>query len=196
MKRDIELLFEIGALRNLPRAWRHFFNPDVQSINEHIFRVVWIALTPARYEKLKSHEKVLKMALVHDLTEILTGDVHHLSRQYVKRNEKLAVDDIFTQTVHYREMISLYEEYEERKTIEAKIVKDADNLDIQLELREQAARGHSVGTIWNASRDKAVYRKLFTQSAKILWRKIARANPHDWHDKSPRNRFKGGDWKV
>lgn len=51
MARDIELLFELGAFRHLDRVWKQFLNPDVANCAEHSFRVSWVALTLARYEK-------------------------------------------------------------------------------------------------------------------------------------------------
>ena len=194
-KRDIELLFEVGTLRHMDRVWRQFMGPDVANCAEHIFRVVWIALTIAKYEDAGNHEKILKMAIAHDISESRTGDVHYISRQYTKRNEELATRDIFEGTAHEDEMIDLIHEYEERESIEAKIVKDADNIDVELELRELRSRGHSMGTVWINSRIKNVYPKLFTKTARQFWKIIAKVEPHNWHLNSPRNRFIGGDWK-
>ncbi|MEK7162482.1 MAG: HD domain-containing protein [Patescibacteria group bacterium] len=195
IKRDIELLFEISAFRHLDRVWRHFLNPDVANNSEHSFSVVWIALTLAKMEGVKNHEKILKMSLLHDLPESRCGDVHYLSRQYVIRKEDEAVKDIFKDTVHEKETLKLWREFEERKTPEAKIVKDADNLDVELELREQEYRGHSISKTLRPERNRLLHHRLFTKSAKILWKEIQKANPHDWHLKSPKNRFRGGDWK-
>ena len=135
------------------------------------------------------------MALAHDIAETRTGDVHYLSRQYTKRNEENAMSDILKDTILEHEMVELSKEYEERKTIESKIVKDADNLDVEFELAELRWMGHSLGSVWTKNREKLVYPHLYTKTAKELWKGIAKANPHDWHLLSPRNRFRGGDWK-
>ncbi|MFA6131086.1 MAG: hypothetical protein WC730_02405 [Patescibacteria group bacterium] len=86
-------------------------------------------------------------------------------------------------------------EYEERKSLESRIVKDADNLDIQLELREQASRHHDLGVIWTKVRKEKVYTQLFTKSAKTFWNAIQDASVHDWHLLAEGNRFHSGDWK-
>ncbi len=195
MKRDLEFLFEIGTLRRLKRVWTQFLNPDAANNAEHLFRVAWIALTIAKKEKVNDHEKILKLALVHDIPETRTGDLHYLSRQYATRNEFLAMEDIFEETVHKDEMMELFKEYEERKSIESKIVKDADNIDCELELAEMKDTGYSLGKIWSKSRKEHLYPKLYTKTAKELYNAIAVANPHDWHLLSKRNRFAGGDWK-
>jgi putative hydrolase of HD superfamily len=195
LKRDIELLFEISAFRHLDRMWKQFLNPDVANNAEHIFRVAWIALTLARLEKIKNHEKVLKLALLHDLPESRCGDVHYLSRQYVKRDETSAIRDMFAGTVHEKEMLALWREYEERKSKEARIVKDADNLDVEFEIQEYRAKWGTLTRYMRSNRNRQVYPRLYTKSAKRLWETISTSDPHDWHMASPKNRFKGGDWK-
>lgn len=154
LKRDTELLFEIGTLRYLDRVWRQFLSPNVANCAEHIFRVTWIALTLAKLEKKGNHEKIMKMALAHDLPETRTGDVHYISRQYTKRHEDMAIADLFADTIHQAEMVELLAEYEERKTIEAQIVKDADYLDAELEMAELRSQGQALGSVWTESRLK------------------------------------------
>ncbi|MCX6807103.1 MAG: HD domain-containing protein [Candidatus Berkelbacteria bacterium] len=77
-KRDLEFIYEVGALRFLQRNWKQFLNADFQNISEHTFRVIWIALILAKHENVNSHEKIIKMALVHDLSESRTGDAHYV----------------------------------------------------------------------------------------------------------------------
>ena len=191
--RDLELLYELGALRFIPRAWKQFFNADFENLAEHHFRVAWLGLILAGMEGRGNHSKILKMALVHDIAESRTGDVHQIGRQYTKRDEKLAIDDILKDTSLGSEMKKLWREYEARKTIEAKIVKDADWLDVDLEIQEQLARGTQNIKVWLANR-KLVYKKLHTKSGKKLWQQIHKSNPQDWF-KNARSRFNDGDMK-
>lgn len=193
LQRDLEFLFELGAFRNVTRTWKQFLNADFQNNSEHSFRVAFLALMIAKYEKVLSDEKIIKMALIHDLGESRTGDVHYLSRQYTTRNEKLAIEDVFKDTIMGIEMTSLWEEFENRTTIESKIVKDADNLDVELEIVEQDARGFTFEKVWHKVHQRKV-KLLHTKTAQKLWTKIHSANPHDWH-LNGRNRFNDGDWK-
>jgi putative hydrolase of HD superfamily len=195
LSRDVELLFEVGCFRHLDRSWKRFLNPDVANNAEHAFRVMWIALLLATHEQKGNHEKLLKMALLHDIAESRTGDVDYLSRQYTKRAEREALEDILQDTSLNSDLAKIAEEYEKRVSIESKLVKDADNLDVELELIEMKARGHSLSTAWGNERRERVYQKLYTASAKRMWREIHASNPHAWHTKAPRNRFNQGDWK-
>lgn len=193
-RRDIELLFEIGCMRYMARSWKRFFNPDVANNAEHTLRVIWIASLLAEYENIGNKEKILKIALIHDLTESRTGDTDYLSRQYTERKEAKAIDDILKGTIFEKELLALWREYEEKRNVEAKIVKDADNLDVELELVEQESRGHSIGVLWNSRRRKLVYPKLYTKSAKKLWDRMHQSKIHGWH-MNANNRFRDGDWK-
>lgn len=195
IKRDIELLFEVGAFRFIDRAWKQFLNPDVANNAEHTFRTLWIALTIAKYEKNVDTGKLLKMALVHDIPESRCGDAHYLSRQYVEQDEMMAIEDVFEKTIYGSDMKELMVEYKERQSIESKIVKDADNIDVELELKELEFKGHSLGKIWEKGRQERVYPSLYTKTARLLWDEIKNSNPHNWHLNSNNNRFRGGDWK-
>ena len=134
------------------------------------------------------------MALVHDLTETRTGDVHYLSRQYTTRDEALAAADIFAQT-QLQDFEQIWHEYERRDSLEAKIVKDADTIDVELELAEQQANGVGLKKLWQARRRRQIHSHvLFTKTAQKLWDQIEKSNPHDWHYFG-RNRHTTGDWK-
>ncbi|MCH8741776.1 HD domain-containing protein [Patescibacteria group bacterium] len=180
-KRDIEFLFEVGSLRNVPRGWRQHLGMDCASVLEHTLRVIWLALILARKEKVKNEEKIIKMALIHDIAEIRTADHSYVQKVYVKEQGNLAAKDTFTKTSLANFHKDILKEYEERKSKEAKIVKDADNLDIDLELKELEERGSQLPKKWRRFRKQVRNEKLYTKSARGLWDKIQEANVADWH---------------
>jgi putative hydrolases of HD superfamily len=194
VQRDLEFWYEIGCLRHIQRTWRQFMNPDFQNLSEHILRVIWIALTLAKYEGVKNTEKIIKMALIHDLSESRSVDSHYISRQYVERFEKEALEDTLEATAVREEFMAIWQEYEERDSIEAKIVKDADTLDVDLELKEQEYKGVRLGEDTLEGRMYVAQTKLFTESAKEFFYAIQESNPNDWHVKG-KNRFTSGDWR-
>lgn len=193
-KRDLEFLYEMGAFRFFPRSWNHFLGAGFANHAEHTFRVAWIALVIARHERVKNTDKILKMALLHDVAESRTEDPNYLSRQYMERKEELALNDIFADTAIEKEMATLAAEYRAKKSIESKIVKDADQLDVDFELAEQETKGNTLRKNWKITRKTATYVGLYTKTAKQIWLAIQRSNPHDWH-LNGRNRLNDGDWK-
>ena len=194
MDRDLELLYEVGTLRSLQRTWQQFFSSaDFATIPEHTFRVAWLALVIAKHEGQGDAGKIALMALVHDLPESRTGDVNYLSRMYTKRDENKAIADSLAGTSLQDDMAALYEEYEQRESIEAHIVKDADILDVDMEIHEQSSQGIPTED-WREANRRDVAKRLKTKTAKRLWEKIYESRPHDWH-LNAQNRYKSGDYR-
>lgn len=191
---DINFLFEMGNIRFIERMWRRFLHDDFANLAEHHFRVFWIAMIIAAHEEGADTGKVAKLALIHDIAESRTGDVDYLSRQYVERNEELGIKDILDGTAIQEEFLALWEEYETRTSLESKIVKDADNLDVDFELAEQAATGSQLQAVKKIMRQTVADTKLYTDTAKKLFEQLKGANPHDWHF-TARNRINSGDWR-
>ncbi|HSW65949.1 MAG TPA: HD domain-containing protein [Bacillota bacterium] len=195
IERDIDFLYEVGTLRFVDRTWKRFLNGDFANNAEHMFRVTWIALVIAKHEGVKDIEKVIKMGIAHDIMETRTGDVDYLSRQYVKRDDHMAIDDLLGDTSLEEEIKALLYEYEQRECIEYKIVKDADNLDCDFELFEQAASGHPLAKQWEGMRNQVHEEKLFTETARKMAAALKKSDPHNWHINSQHNRLNGGDWQ-
>lgn len=192
--RDIEFLFEVGCLRYVQRTWRQFLNPNFANLSEHTLRVIWIAVVIAKHEENVDTGTMIKMALVHDLSESRSVDVHYVSRLFADRHEHEALTNTLTDTAVEKEYLELWEKYEKRDCIEAKIVKDADTLDVDLELKEQTARGFTIQADLQPMREHVGKTKLYTKTAQKMWQEIQAANPNSWHVNS-QNRFTSGDWK-
>jgi len=178
--RDIELLFELGSLRNVQRLWRQHFGMDVANDLEHTVRVIWIALLIARLEGINSDEKIVTMGLLHDIAESRTVDHGHVHKAYVISDEERAAHDMF-QGTNLGDLERLLNEYKERQSLEAKIVKDADNLDVDFELRELASRGSTLPKKWLKGRKIIRNRKLYTKSAKQIWDLLQKSDSDTWH---------------
>ena len=179
--RDLEFLYEIGSLRYLQRGWRQHFGMDVGNILEHTMRVMLLALILARKEGVKNEEKIIKMALVHDLAETRTTDLSYVQKVYVKADEDKSAGDLFDKTTLSDLEQETLKEYETRESLEAKIVKDADNLDIDLELKELAQKGSTLPEKWATMRKFVRDEKLYTESAKKFWDEIQNSDVDSWH---------------
>lgn len=178
--RDLELLFEIGSLRHVCRGWRQHLATNCASDLEHTVRVVFLALTLARKEGVSNEELILKMALTHDIAETRVSDHSYIQKVYVVSDEARAAHDMFTGTT-LTDMENIIAAFESRESIEAKIVKDADNLDIDLELKELEETGHQLPEKWRKFRRLIRDEKLYTESAKKMWDEIQKADPSSWH---------------
>lgn len=194
LKRDIQLLYEIGSLRFVDRTWKQFLGPYFQNISEHTLRVVWLSLLIAKYEKAGNLEKIMKMALMHDMAESRTGDANYVTKMYVDQFKDKAIRDMVSGTSLQKEIFALWQEVERQKSVETRIVSDADKLDPILEYQEQESLGHTVVRKWKNRQTKSLSDRLYTKTGKLLWRAIQKSDPSDWHNKAA-NRFNTGDWK-
>ena len=179
-KKDLELLFEMGSMHNIQRGWRQHLGMDCFNILEHSYRVIWIALILARAEGVKNEEKIMKMALIHDLPETRVSDLSYVQKVYASGDEKLACKEMLEGS-SVNDFYGVLEQYEDRDSIEAKIVKDADNLDVDLELKEFEERGSKLPKKWEGFRRMLRDEKLYTQSAKELWDMLQTCEIADWH---------------
>jgi len=75
MKDFVDFFHEIGKLKGKPRrGWVINDIKKPESIAEHTFRAAIMAWVLSKKKKNFSIEKVLKIALIHDLCEIYAGD--------------------------------------------------------------------------------------------------------------------------
>lgn len=180
-KRDLDFLYELGSLRNVQRGWRQHVGMDVANDLEHSLRVAWIAMILARMEGVKDDEKIIKMALVHDIAETRVSDLSYVQKAYATADEQAAADDLFRGTSLEDLNSEVLHEYKDRQSIESKIVKDADNLDLDLEMRELEERGSQLPKKWYNMRKSLRDEKLYTESAKKLWDMIQEVDIDEWH---------------
>lgn len=98
----------------------------------HLIVTLW--LLSEYYEKKVDLNKTIRIALVHDLPEIIAGDVYahstDITKEQKKENEEKAMEEIISKMPNKfaKEVKELWEEYEERKTEEAKFVWLTDKL--------------------------------------------------------------------
>lgn len=187
MNRNLEFLYEMASLRFVNRGWvQHLSGAGAASVLEHIFRVLWSALILARKYQSNHPEvsidelKLLRMAMVHDLSETRVSDLSYVQKVYVEADENRAMKDLFAETLLI-DYIKTYQDYESRESIESRLVRDADNLDIDLELKELAESGNKFPEECTITRKKIRDEKFYTQEAKELWDEVQTSNPNSWH---------------
>lgn len=177
--RDLDFLYQLGSLRHVQRSWRQYFGTDVATDLEHTLRVAFTALMLAKAEGGADEEMILKMALVHDLAESLTGDLTPIQKRYVEIDEEKAVGDMFRDT-SLEEYNDILKRYWKRECIESKIVKDADRLDVDIEIQELIIRGHDMKR-WEKQRAH-IRDDFYTDSARDMWDTVQKSDPTNWRE--------------
>lgn len=143
----INFLFEAATLKRLKRTGWQILGGNEESVAEHCFMVAVISFILATQLKVNV-EKVLLIALFHDFSETRTGDIYKLADLYIKADEKKAIKDAFIELSNNVELIKILEEYGKGKTLEAKIVHDADTLALCLELKQLMENGNVHAKEW------------------------------------------------
>ncbi|HKN81913.1 MAG TPA: HD family hydrolase [Pyrinomonadaceae bacterium] len=148
----LSTLIELQRLKRLDRTgWILRGLPNgTESVAAHSFGVSVTAMLLA--DKLIAHgvtidvEKMLRIALLHDWAEARVGDMPRTATLYFgsevrKQAETAAFADLVEDDELYTE---LYDDYERRESLEARLVKAADVLDLLIEvlaLERAGARG-------------------------------------------------------
>lgn len=171
----VNFLFEIASLRRLTRSHRQVIQGVNDNISDHSFRVAIIGMILAELEDCDTN-KVMRMCLFHDLVEARTGDANSINKFYVKLDENQARKDQMKEIPLGDEILCCLEEYEELKTKEAIIAKDADVLDQMILQQEYFYSDQKNRKIWQNHNEK----RLKTESAKKIAAQIKEANPFRW----------------
>lgn len=184
IKKLTSLFFEVGTLRKIPRSHQQtLLSQDLSdNIASHSFRVAIIGYFLAENVDANS-DKVLKMCLIHDLEEARTGDQNWLHKSYIKSFEGEVREDQVKKLKDSEELEKLSQEYDERSSLEARIVKDADCLDQLLLLKEYAWQGNEEAKEWlrlGKEEDSEQEKKLTTELAKQLAEEIKEQKPSSW----------------
>lgn len=144
----VNFLFEAGMLAKTPRSGFFFLGSGEQSVAEHINRMTLIGLVLAKMIPEADENKVMKMCLFHDVGEARTSDLNYIHQKYVNADEHKAWDDLAETLPFGPEVKELLTEWDTVDTLEARIARDADQLELLLSLKEQMDIGNSRAKSW------------------------------------------------
>ncbi len=186
MRSIVNFLFEAGMLQKTPRSGFQFLGSGSESVAEHILRTIFIGYTLCKLESGVDEARVLKLCLVHDLPEARTGDMNYVNKKYVTVDERKAVEELAATLPFGDEIRNAIDEFNEKKTKESLLARDADQLALILQLKEYGDLGNKYSKEWIAFAVK----RLCTDSAKKLAVEITETDSSEWwfQDK--------GDWWV
>lgn len=142
----IDFFKTIGKSKRLLRTgWVREKIKDPESVAEHSFRVSVFAMVLS--DKLGydlDKNKLIKMAILHDLGEVITGDIVTERHEFIdikkrdlkEKDEKEGIREIFGKIGEEEEYVKIFEEMIERVTPEAKAFWQFDKLEMALQAHE------------------------------------------------------------
>lgn len=156
----LDFIEEIGVLKNLPRTgWRFRGIKDAESIADHCYRVSLLSMILAdvltERDVPLDVEKVMRLALLHEIAEARVGDLPFPTLKYIPQEikeagERTAVESMLEHFGPLQEKyIQLWKEFEEGTSIEGKLVRAADKLELMIQVLEYEKIGYrSLDKFW------------------------------------------------
>ena len=192
MKHVADLLFEAAHLKSVPRSGFQFLGSGDESVAEHVFSTTFIAYVLARLNPEADGEKLLSLCLVHDMAEARIGDLNYVQKMYVKADENDAVSDMTRKLPFGDHLAGLIGEFNEGRSREARLARDADQLSLILELKKLSDLGRPHADKWIPH----VLERLCTDAGKTLAASILSREQDAWWLKNYHENWRqdgGGD---
>lgn len=129
----LEFIKKAEALKNTLRSGRTSTGRQ-ESVPDHTWRLCLLAITFHPYFPQLNFERLIKMCLIHDLGEGISGDipapqqVAGVDKSIQERKDLQKITDSLPPELK-NEILSLFDEYEEVKTLEARLAKALDKME-------------------------------------------------------------------
>ncbi|HEX9262593.1 MAG TPA: HD domain-containing protein [Candidatus Bathyarchaeia archaeon] len=142
---------QVGKLKKLARkGWVSSVGVrKPESVADHSFRTAILVMCISDLKGLNT-DKMVKMALLHDLHEAVTGDLDYFDKQQIgeveaKRREKAAIREVFAVLPESlrRQYIAIMDEFLLQKSEEAVLVRQVDLIEMVMQTLEYEKDGYS-----------------------------------------------------
>ena len=162
----------------MPRASLPYLKgPLKENVAEHTFYTTIIGWILAKLEKADEN-KVLKMCLIHDLAEARGGERNLINKFYTQPlNEPRIIEEI---SKDYKlkdfSLEKIFKEFYAEKSLESKLVRDADVLAGMLLEKETLDLGNQKAKKWVA----ISLSRLKTKKAQQFGRELVKTDSDEW----------------
>jgi putative hydrolase of HD superfamily len=153
---DKRLLQAVVGLKDIKRkGWAESGVKAPESVADHTCGVALCVLFASLTREDIDRSKALTMALIHDLAEVVVGDITPADK--VRKEDKLAREEkalkaLFSSLHEYDmyALIAIWKELQEGETEEAKLVLNADVFERTLQAKVYKDRGEKVERFFDA----------------------------------------------
>ena len=165
----------LGVVEKLKCNTRHSWTTSGrrESVAEHSWRLSLLAMLCADEYPDLDMNKVVRMCIIHDLGEAITGDVPSFEKTETNEmTEKEAWDQLISMlpTPYAGEFAALYAEMEAKKTPEARLYKALDNMEAVISHNEASLDTLGIRAESDLRRGKCRMVTLYTGVARISCR--------------------------
>lgn len=173
----VKTLLQANELKQTPRTgWVRRGVANAENVAAHSYGVAFTALLLAGLvDEPLDLGRLLAMAILHDLPESLTSDIpapawRRLPPGSKRQAERAAMEEIAGECGAGEGWLALWTELQEQQSLEAKVVHDADRLDMFLQalVYEQQTSNRRLAEFWARPPD------LHTEPAQLIYQEIRR----------------------
>ncbi|MBK9510518.1 MAG: HD domain-containing protein [Cytophagaceae bacterium] len=171
--KQIDFIREIDKIKYIQRRTRLFNSDRHENDAEHSWHLAMMAIILAGHSNAAIDVlKVVKMVLIHDIVEIDAGDtfIYDTQKNHTNTEEELeAAKRIFglLPADQAKELIEIWQEFEEGQTAEAKFAKSMDRLE---PLLQNTSNNGGTWAEYNVDYQK-VYdkKKVINEGSSSIW---------------------------
>jgi len=147
-----EFAFFVSELKNVKRSgWKDKLDiNDGESVADHTYTMTILGMVISDLHGLNT-EKIMRMSLLHDLAEAITGDI--LPDQITKEQKYLKENNAINKILHKlpNELTIMYskiwEEFQKNETDEAKFIHELDKLEMAIQAKIYQKNGNDLNKI-------------------------------------------------
>jgi putative hydrolase of HD superfamily len=142
ISRVLDLLFAVNQLKRIPRmGWllRGIGATHAESVAEHTYGTALTALFLSELvQEPVDRGRLLAICLLHDLPEAKISDLAPSAVRYLTPGakhsaEQTALVDILAGSAQHEDLLRLWEEFEQGRSIEGRLARDADRIDMLIQ---------------------------------------------------------------
>ena len=149
MDEIIKIMMTAERLKDIFRTGWKLSGIDLpESVADHSFGVAFLCMLLGDELDLDT-EKMMKMALLHDIVESKLGDLHYESQTYLGENSVKEAEHRAARDILPEEYLLLWTEFSSKKSREAQIVSACDKLELYFQaLRYEKAGYQGLEHFW------------------------------------------------
>ena len=143
-----DFFYLVLELKKVPRkGWKSKANIErPESVADHSYGTAIMAMVLSDLQKLDT-QKIIKMALLHDLAETITGDFmpEEISKEIKNTSESDAMKEILSKLPENmaEEYSKIWQEYIQANTKESTLLHDIDKMEMAIQAAKYSSEGIS-----------------------------------------------------
>lgn len=147
-----DFFYIVSELKKVPRkGWKEKVGiPHPESVADHSYGTAIMAMILSDYKNMNV-EKMMKMALLHDLAESITGDFipGEISRENKTDMENQVMQEIFSKLppALVEKYMLLWDEYQKGVSQESVLLHEIDKLEMAIQAIKYSSEGFSKETL-------------------------------------------------